>query len=72
VVGPVRALLGEIVRRGIDRGELAPDLDVELAVDLLHGTTVYRILMSEADLGGADRTIAALGQTLREGLGNPS
>jgi AcrR family transcriptional regulator len=71
VVGPVRAILAEIVQRGIERGELAPDLDVELAVDLLHGTTVYRILLSETDLGGADRTIAALGRTLREGIGNP-
>ena len=71
VVGPVRAILAELVRRGIDRGELAPDLDVEVAVDLLHGTTIYRILMSEADLGGADRTIPALGRTLREGIGAP-
>ncbi|HYI99784.1 MAG TPA: TetR/AcrR family transcriptional regulator [Thermoleophilaceae bacterium] len=71
VVGPVRAILAEIVRRGIDRGELTPGVDVEQAVDLLHGTTIYRILLSETDLGGADRTIAALGRTLREGLGNP-
>ena len=37
VIGPRRAAFAEALRHGIQRGELPPDTDVELAIDLLVG-----------------------------------
>jgi len=37
-----RQVLLRAIRRGIDRGELAPDTDPELVVELLVGAVVYR------------------------------
>jgi hypothetical protein len=53
----MRAVLGAFVRdrrqrpravviRGIERGQLRPDTDVELLLDLLGGTVFYRELVS--------------------------
>jgi len=49
VIGPLRGLLRQIVERGIARGELRPDLDVEALVDILHAIPLYRIMMSRGD-----------------------
>jgi AcrR family transcriptional regulator len=49
VVNPLRDLLRLFIERGIERGELRPDLDVEALVDLLHAIPVYKILMSRGD-----------------------
>ena len=49
VVGPFRDMLRLFIERGIDRGELRPDLEVEPLVDLLHAIPIYRILMSRGD-----------------------
>lgn len=65
------AMLGEIVRRGIKRGELRPDLDVGLGVELLHAALVFRFLTSGAQrdpLAGPDSQ--RLVDTLMVGLGN--
>jgi AcrR family transcriptional regulator len=48
-VGAVRALL----QRGIERGELRRDLDLEIAVDLLLGPIYYRLLISGEPLTSA-------------------
>lgn len=53
LIDPIRAVIGEVLRRGVERGELPPDLDFELATDMVHGTVVYRILLSQGDLAGA-------------------
>jgi AcrR family transcriptional regulator len=47
---PLREMLGEIVRRGIARGELRDDLDVDAVVDVLHALPIYRLLMSGGDM----------------------
>jgi AcrR family transcriptional regulator len=49
LVAPRRAAMAEVLRRGIARGELRPDLDVELAIDVLSGPWVYRLLISGGD-----------------------
>lgn len=49
-VNVLRGSLATILRRGIERGELREDIDVELAIDVLHGTIVYRILLSAGDM----------------------
>ena len=46
VVEPIRSALREILRRGLERGELRQDLDLEFGVDVIHGTSVYRLLLS--------------------------
>jgi AcrR family transcriptional regulator len=49
LVAPRRAVMAEVLRRGVARGELRADLDVELAIDLLTGPWVYRLLISGGD-----------------------
>lgn len=41
-----RGRIDEVLRRGVERGELRDDLDLELAIDLLHGALIYRFLLS--------------------------
>ena len=41
-----RAALSEVLRRGVERGDLRPDLDVELALDVLGGPLFYRLLVT--------------------------
>jgi AcrR family transcriptional regulator len=45
-----RAALQEILTRGIKRGELAPDADLDLLTDLLFGPMWYRLLNQHARL----------------------
>lgn len=44
-----RAALATVLHRGIERGEIPPDVDVELVLDFLGGPLFYRILVT----GGA-------------------
>jgi AcrR family transcriptional regulator len=41
-----RAALAEVLRRGIERGDLRPGLDLELALDVLGGPLFYRLLVT--------------------------
>lgn len=41
-----RAALADVLRRGIERGDLRPDLDIELALDVLAGPLFYRLLIT--------------------------
>jgi AcrR family transcriptional regulator len=41
-----RAALADVLRRGVERGELRPDLDLELALDVLGGPLFYRLLVT--------------------------
>jgi len=45
-VGVRRAAMREALERGIQRGELEADMNVELALDLLSGSMLWRSLMS--------------------------
>jgi AcrR family transcriptional regulator len=49
LVAPRRAAMGAVLRRGIERGELRADLDVETGIDILTGPWVYRLLISGGD-----------------------
>lgn len=57
-VAPMR----ELLQRGIDRGELRRDLDLEIAIDLLLGPIYYRLLISGEPLTSAfvDRLVGAV------------
>lgn len=41
-----RAALSEVLRRGVERADLRPDLDLELALDVLGGPLFYRLLVT--------------------------
>jgi AcrR family transcriptional regulator len=45
-VGMRREALRRALRRAVERGELRPDTDLELALDLLSGPLLYRYLIS--------------------------
>lgn len=70
-VGVLRDALGAILRRGVERGELRDDFDLDLAVDALHGSIVYRILLTGGDIrhvaGYGPRMYGLLLQGLRPG-----
>ena len=74
-VGPIRGVLEEIVRRGIDRGELRRDLDVDTMVDVLHAIPVYKLLMAggamEAVSGVPERVVPLLLQGVRSSSAGP-
>jgi AcrR family transcriptional regulator len=50
-VRPRRAEGGAIFARAIDRGEIPPDTDIEIALDLLYGPFYHRLLHGHAKLG---------------------
>jgi AcrR family transcriptional regulator len=50
LVEPRRRVLETILRRGIERGEIRPDTDLELAVDLIAGPIIYRIIITGGDV----------------------
>jgi AcrR family transcriptional regulator len=52
VIEPIRSAIGTLVRRGVERGELRPDADVEALVDILHAVPIYRIMISRGDVAG--------------------
>ena len=60
---PARALL----KRAIDRGELPPDIDIELALDLVYGPLYHRLLHDHAPLN--DRFVRDVVDTVLAGLG---
>ncbi|WP_268761157.1 TetR/AcrR family transcriptional regulator, partial [Frankia sp. AvcI1] len=46
VIEPSRQRAADLLRRGVDAGELAADVDVDLVVDMLIGPVAYRQYMS--------------------------
>jgi AcrR family transcriptional regulator len=48
-----RAVLREILDRAAARGEIAPDLDPELLIDVVYGVLWYRLLLDHAPLDDA-------------------
>jgi AcrR family transcriptional regulator len=55
-----RAALRAILERGRDLGELAPDADLDMLVDMAYGVLYYRLLNGHAPLdAGAARSLAA-------------
>lgn len=45
-VGPRRLMLRTLLERAVERGEARPDADVEIVMDLLVGSVIYRGLIS--------------------------
>ena len=49
-LAPRRAVTAEIIRQGIRRGELRPDLDTDVVMDLIFGPVYFRLLYGHAEL----------------------
>jgi AcrR family transcriptional regulator len=62
VVGARVVELRRVVERGVARGDLRPDADVDLMYELLHGPVYFRLLLSGAPLeaGLAERLVDAV------------
>jgi AcrR family transcriptional regulator len=62
VLGPQRAQLRAIFDRAAERGEIAPDADVDAAIDLLQGALYLRLLHTHArlDRAFADSVVSLL------------
>jgi AcrR family transcriptional regulator len=67
-VGPIRAIVRQIVDRAVERGELREDLDREAIVDVFHAIPVYKVLLSGGNLDAAIPLPAKYGPMLLEGL----
>ena len=72
VVNPFRDMLRLFIERGIERGELRPDLEVEPLVDLLHSIPIYKILMSRGDPAALEQVPGAYMRILAPGILNSS
>jgi AcrR family transcriptional regulator len=46
VIEPRRRIVADVLRRGIERGELRADLDIGLAMDVLMGLAAYRSMVN--------------------------
>ena len=71
LVAPRRTVMGEVLRRGVERGELRADLDVELAIDIFTGPWVYRLLISGGDPAVYRVDPTTLLDLILGGLANP-
>lgn len=68
LVRPRRSVMEAVLRRGIERGEVRADADLDLAVDLVTGPMIYRIIISGGDYEQiAERPMQVLDAVL-EGL----
>ncbi|MGG4147350.1 TetR-like C-terminal domain-containing protein, partial [Paenibacillus algorifonticola] len=45
-VRPRRLEARQLLMRGVERGELKRELDIELSIDLLYGPIFYRLLVT--------------------------
>ena len=68
---PRRAAIATILRRGIERGELRADLDLELVSDMLIGPMITRVLMSGGDSTVLDGLPMRVWDTLAAGIAAP-
>lgn len=61
-----RAAVEEILKRGVERGELSAEADFSLTLDLFFGPIWYRVLMGHAPLDDnfADALVAAVMRTI--------
>lgn len=73
VVSRRRGEVERVITRGIDRGELHPDIDIPLVHEMLFGAVYYRLFLSGEPLDRklAARLVDALMPALRKPAGRP-
>jgi AcrR family transcriptional regulator len=50
LIEPRRALTRHVLRQGIQRGQLRPEIDIEAAIDQLYAPIIYRFLLGHEPL----------------------
>ena len=63
-----REALLTLLRRGVERGELRDDLDLELVVDLIAGPMIYRFLIDRGTVADPAGRALAVYDAIAEGL----
>ena len=61
-----RATCGEVFKKGVERGELRADVDIEVAIDALYSPLFYRLLLKHAPL--TDSFVDELVDVVMKGL----
>ena len=64
MVTPMRAILGELIARALERGELRPGIDPEIVTDIVQGSIFYKVLILGQDLAELDESY--IGRVLDE------
>jgi len=67
VVRPLRAQARVFFDRAIERGEIRPDVNVDVALDLTYGAMYHRVFHGHAPLG--DRFTKSVVDTVVTGIG---
>jgi AcrR family transcriptional regulator len=71
LVRPRRAAIAAILRRGIERGELREDIDVDLVSDMFMGPLIARVLVSGGDPRALDGLPMRVYDALAAGIAAP-
>jgi AcrR family transcriptional regulator len=66
LIGPRRQLIRAIWDRGVARGELRPEIDPEVAIDLVFGPVMYRLVAGHGPLD--DRSADRIADAAMRGL----
>jgi AcrR family transcriptional regulator len=69
---PRRAAIATILRRGIERGELRADIDIEVVSDMLIGPMIARVLTSGGDPRAIEGLPMRIWDTLASGIATAS
>jgi AcrR family transcriptional regulator len=72
LVRPRRAAIAAILRRGIERGELRADLDIDLVSDMVIGPLIARVLLSGGDPHALDGMPMRVWAALERGIAAPT
>ena len=72
MVTPMRAILGDLIARALERGDLRPDIDPEVVTDIIQGSIFYKVLILGQDLSELDeRYIGRVLDELLPGIERP-
>lgn len=70
-VEPRRQVARQLVRRGMESGELRPDLDADVVLDMLYGPIYHRLLVPYTNAAISDRFIDRVVDHVFDGLVPP-
>ena len=68
LIEPRREAARRVLLRGVERGELAEDADLELIIDLLAGPIIYRVLIDGGSLEGVAGRMEAMLDAVLNGV----
>jgi len=69
-IQPRREMAGAVLRRAIERGQIRPDVDIEILMDQLYAPLYYRLVVRHQPLG--DTLAPTLVRTILDGARQPA